>query len=89
MESPASRLSRALRRTKGYRERHWLSIAEYAKVSPCAGSHGEDLRFEIVRVLKRSAIDPCDYIASLDSRARRRAASQRLLKNRAMGYGHT
>jgi hypothetical protein len=67
----------------------WLSIAEYAKVNPCVRSHGEDLRFEILRAFKRPAVDPCDHVASMDTRALCRAAGQRLFKDRAMGYGHT
>jgi hypothetical protein len=63
-------------------------IAEYAKMNPCPRSHGKDSLVEFARAFQRSAVDPDEHIARMDFRSRGRAARLRLLKNRAMGYGH-
>jgi hypothetical protein len=78
----------ALRRTEGYGETYWLSIAEYAKMNSCARSHGEYSRLEITRALKRYTVDPGDHIAGMDFPPRCRTARLRLLKNRAVRHGH-
>jgi hypothetical protein len=57
-------------------------------MNPRPWRHGKYSLLEFARACERSAVDRGNHIARMDFRARRRAATLRLLKNGAMGYGH-
>ena len=88
VRSSQSGLLWTLRRAQPHGKPHWFLIAECVKMNACPRSHGENSLVEFARGFQRYSVDPGDHIARTDFRSRGRAARLRLLKNRAMGYGH-